>query len=64
MDKTKMVLRKERIYTMKCINCAYFLNCDIAEENKVECNKYKKRSYETKLVKVEGMNYKFERIGK
>lgn len=49
---------------MKCINCSYFLNCDCAEEDKRECDKYKKRSYETKLVKVEGLNYKFERIVK
>lgn len=49
---------------MKCINCSYFLNCDNADENKSECEKYCKRSYETKLVKVEGLNYKFERIVK
>ena len=24
----------------KCINCGYFLNCDYAEENIEECNKY------------------------
>lgn len=28
---------------MKCINCSYFLNCDCAEEDKRECDKYKKR---------------------
>lgn len=49
---------------MKCINCSYFLNCDIADENKTECENYHKRSYETKLVKVEGKKYKFERIVK
>lgn len=48
---------------MKCINCSYFLNCDKADENKTECENYRKRSYETKLVKREGLNYKFERIG-
>ena len=48
---------------MKCINCSYFLNCDSADENKSECENYHKRSYETKLVKVKGKNYKFERIG-
>lgn len=49
---------------MKCINCSYFLNCDNADESKTECENYHKRSYETKLVKVEGKKYKFERIVK
>ena len=46
---------------MKCINCSYFLNCNKADENKTECENYCKRSYETKLVRREGLNYKFER---
>ena len=25
---------------IKCINCGYFLNCEKADENKTECNKY------------------------
>ena len=45
----------------KCRKCARFPFC---EENPEECNKFIKRNYETKLVKVNGLNYTFERIDK
>lgn len=48
----------------KCINCIYFGSCQIASEEIKECEKFKKRGYDTKLIKVDGLNYKFERIRK
>lgn len=45
-----------------CLNCAYFVSCNEASEEIRECDKYKKMSYETKLVKVDGLNYKFEEV--
>ena len=48
----------------KCINCTYLITCERASEEIVECDKFKKISYETKLVKVDRLNYKFERIDK
>ena len=58
--------RKEtsRMYqvTTKCIDCNKFLACNKASEDITECKDFKKISYETKLVKVDGLNYKFERI--
>lgn len=45
-----------------CINCQKFGACKLASEHITYCENYKKRSYETKLVKVDGLNYKFERI--
>lgn len=44
----------------RCTSCGKFPFCDIAPQN--DCEEWTKRSYETKLVKVEGENYKFERI--
>ena len=45
-----------------CINCAKFGACKLASENIRYCENFKKRSYETKLVKVDGLNYKFEEV--
>ena len=45
-----------------CINCNKFGACDFASEHITYCVNYQKRSYETKLVKVDRLNYKFERI--
>ena len=45
-----------------CINCNKFGDCELASEHITYCEKFNKRSYETKLVKVDGLNYKFERI--
>lgn len=47
---------------VRCINCQKFGACELASEEIVECDKFKKISYETKLVKVDRLNYKFERI--
>lgn len=46
----------------KCINCTYKFSCNKASKEIVECDKFKKISYDTKLVKVDRLNYKFERI--
>lgn len=46
----------------KCIDCSYLCSCEKASEEIRECNKFKRISYETKLVKVDKLNYKFERI--
>ena len=43
-----------------CRKCGKFPFCNI--EPKEDCREYKNRNYETKLVKVDGLNYKFERI--
>ena len=45
-----------------CINCNKFGACENASETITHCTEYQKRSYDTKLVKVDGLNYKFERI--
>lgn len=45
---------------MKCTSCGKYPFCKDINEN--GCNEWIKRSYETKLVKVDGLNYKFERI--
>ena len=47
---------------IKCPDCNKFLSCDKASEDVIECLDFKKISYETKLVKVDRLNYKFERI--
>ena len=48
---------------IKCIDCAYFGGkCTKASETTTHCTEYKKRSYDTKLVKVDGLNYKFEEV--
>ena len=47
---------------IKCVDCNKFLSCNKASEEIVECDKFKKISYETKLVKVDGLNYKFEEV--
>lgn len=46
----------------KCINCNKFLACNKASEETTECKDYIKRSYNTKLVKVDRLNYKFEEV--
>ena len=46
----------------KCINCTYLITCEKASEEIRECKEFKKISYETKLVKVDGLNYKFEEV--
>jgi hypothetical protein len=43
-----------------CLGCAKFPFCDKAP--KENCSEWIKRSYDTKLVKVDRLNYKFERI--
>lgn len=45
---------------MNCTSCGKYPFCE--DINESGCNKWLKRSYDTKLVKVEGLNYKFERI--
>jgi hypothetical protein len=47
---------------IKCIDCNKFLACDKASEDVIECLDFKKQSYDLKLVKVDRLNYKFERI--
>ena len=47
---------------VRCINCTYKITCDKANEETRECKDFKKISYDTKLVKLDGPNYKFERI--
>ena len=47
---------------VKCIDCNKFVACEKASEDVIECLDFKKRSLNTKLVKVDGLNYKFERI--
>lgn len=47
---------------IKCPECSYFLNCDKATEEIINCEEYEKRGYERKLVMADGVNYKFERI--
>ena len=47
----------------KCIKCNKFLACDKASEDVIECLDFKKQPY-MELVKVDGLNYKFERIDK
>lgn len=47
---------------IKCPDCNKFGACEKASEEITECKEFKKRSYTTKLVKVDGLNYKFERI--
>lgn len=46
----------------KCINCNKFLACEKASKEITECKDFKKISYDTKLVKVDGLNYKFEEV--
>ena len=48
---------------IKCPDCNKFLACDKASEDVIECLDFKKQPYMT-LVKVDGLNYKFERIDK
>ena len=45
-----------------CLNCAYFVSCNKASEEIRECKEFKKISYETKLVKVDRLNFKFEEV--
>lgn len=45
-----------------CLNCDYFVSCNKASEEITECKDFKKISYETKLVKVDRLNYKFEEV--
>lgn len=45
-----------------CIDCTKKMKCDNPSEEITECKEFKEISYETKLVKVDGLNYKFERI--
>lgn len=47
---------------IRCVNCTYLITCNKASEEITECKEFKKISYDTKLVKVDGLNYKFERI--
>lgn len=47
---------------IRCINCQRFGACESASETITHCTEYQKRSYETKLVKVDGLNYKFEEV--
>lgn len=42
-----------------CGKCARFPFCEEAPEN---CNKFKKRDYEMKLVDTDGISFKFERV--
>ena len=44
----------------KCNKCSKFPFCD--EENEKNCTKFEKRSYDTKLVKVDGDIKIIERI--
>ena len=43
-----------------CTSCGKYPFCPNINEK--GCEEWVKRSYETKLVKVDGLNYKFERI--
>ena len=43
-----------------CLKCGKYPFCPNINEK--GCEEWVKRSYETKLVKVDGLNYKFERI--
>lgn len=45
-----------------CINCNKFGDCELASEHITYCEKFNKRSYETKLVKIEDGTYYFEEI--
>ncbi|MBQ8044083.1 MAG: hypothetical protein IJ272_08070 [Clostridia bacterium] len=56
----KGFIEKGREPMPKCTTCSKFPFCDIAPQD--NCNEWIKRSYDTKLVKVDGLNYKFERI--
>lgn len=47
---------------IKCPDCKKFGACEKASEDVIECLDFKKQSYNTKLVKVDRLNYKFERI--
>ena len=42
-----------------CVKCARFPFCEEEPEN---CNNFKKRNYEIKLVNKDGNNFKFERV--
>ena len=49
---------------VKCLDCDYFGGkCTKASEDITDCKEYKKKPYMA-LVKVDGLNYKFERIDK
>lgn len=45
---------------MKCTSCGKYPFCKDINEN--GCDEWIKRSYETKLVKVDGLNYEFEEV--
>lgn len=47
---------------VKCIDCNKFCACKKASENVIECLDFKKQSLNTKLVKVDRLNYKFEEV--
>lgn len=46
---------------IKCPDCNKFGACDKASEDVIECLDFKKQPYMA-LVKVDRLNYKFERI--
>ena len=46
---------------VKCPDCNKFGACDEARKDITECTKFKKKPYMA-LVKVDGLNYKFEEV--
>jgi hypothetical protein len=53
---------KGRRLMNKCPDCNKFGACEKASEDVIECLDFKKQSYNTKLVKVDRLNYKFEEV--
>ena len=47
---------------IKCVDCNKIITCEKASEDVIECLDFKKISYNTKLVKVDKLNYKFEEV--
>lgn len=45
-----------------CLKCGKYPFCTKADTSVQNCTEWVKRSYETKLVKVDGLNYKFEEV--
>lgn len=46
----------------RCINCSRFEACKKTSEEIKECSDFKKRYYDTKLVKIKNGTYYFEKI--
>ena len=47
---------------MKCIDCVYWLNCNEASRDKIDCLKYEKRKSDTRLKEKDGDYFEFEKV--